>query len=415
MSTSKRAWIVCCIASLFYAYIMALGVSPSIMVKPLLATFHIDMLHFSNLSAFFFYATLIMQIPAAVILERVDIKKAITVAFLVGLVGNFLFVITHYVLLAEIGRVLAGFANAFAFVGVLRLMSTWLPEEKMGAASALVMSFGVFGAILANLVLPQFVISKNWQFVMWLIFAFGVVGFGLMLWLTEEGPIHINASTPSWRWQVIWGQFKRSILNPQILLAGMLAALFYLPIGVFASLWGPYYLQKVCGLSYDFSTKANALIFFGMVIAGPAIAFLSEKAGVRKPFLLGCLLLGLISMLLVFYVSLSIVLLLAVLLLVGVCSGAEGLSYTFAEEVDPGASLSMVFAIANLLCSLGVAVFQSLVGVLFAWRKTHLLEMHIAIHLPSLLKFSISCVPVAFIIGILLSFKLKETHVQGGS
>ncbi len=61
------------------------------------------------------------------------------------------------------GRLLVGFGSAFAFVGVLKLATIWLPEDKLGMVAGAATALGTIGAMVGDNLLGTMVNLIGWQ------------------------------------------------------------------------------------------------------------------------------------------------------------------------------------------------------------------------------------------------------------
>src|SRR5437016_4019265 len=64
-----RSWTVWAIAASFYLAAFYIRVSPAVMTQELMRDFHISGRDLGNLSAFYFYAYVLMQIPTGVLVD----------------------------------------------------------------------------------------------------------------------------------------------------------------------------------------------------------------------------------------------------------------------------------------------------------------------------------------------------------
>ena len=136
-------WILA--ASFFLAEYFA-RVAPSVMVNELMRDLHVKAFALGSLSAFFYYAYLLMQIPAGAMVDTLSTKKLLsTMAILCGLscVG---FSFSHNIIMADLNRVLMGFSAAFAFVGALKIANTWFPAYRFGLLAGATQALGMIGA-----------------------------------------------------------------------------------------------------------------------------------------------------------------------------------------------------------------------------------------------------------------------------
>ena len=109
-----RAWTIWLLSAIFMFYKYALEVSPSVMTSTLMTAFDISGVALGNLAACYFYAYLLLQIPAGLLLDRFGPRKTTTLAIALCAAGNLIFAGADSVFLAGIGRFLTGAGAAFA-------------------------------------------------------------------------------------------------------------------------------------------------------------------------------------------------------------------------------------------------------------------------------------------------------------
>src|SRR3990172_1547193 len=156
-------WLICGLAACFYCYEYLLRISPSIMVPELRAAFNISAAALGNLSAFYFYAYTPMQLPVGVMLDKYGPRNVLTFAVLICALGAALFGFSTHYWGALAGRFMIGFGSAFAFVGVLKLASSWLPPDRFGFIAGLTTTLGMIGAMFGQNVLSVMVHQSGWQ------------------------------------------------------------------------------------------------------------------------------------------------------------------------------------------------------------------------------------------------------------
>ena len=109
-------WIIWTIAASFFFYKYLIQVSPSVMTGDLMQAFHVNGAGLGNLSAFYFYAYLVMQIPVGIMLDRYSPRLLTTAAILLCSVSTFIFSQTSVLWLACMSRAFMGVGAAFAAV-----------------------------------------------------------------------------------------------------------------------------------------------------------------------------------------------------------------------------------------------------------------------------------------------------------
>ena len=109
-----KAWVIWFLSALFMFYKYALEVSPSVMNATLMNAFNINGTQLGNLTACYFYAYLLLQIPAGMLLDKFGPRRVATAAIFLCACGTLIFARADTMLVAGIGRFLTGVGAAFA-------------------------------------------------------------------------------------------------------------------------------------------------------------------------------------------------------------------------------------------------------------------------------------------------------------
>ena len=128
--SKSYAWIVWACSALFFFYEFCLQSSPSVMVPELMQAFHVDASHLGKLSAYYFYAYALMQLPVGLLLDRFGPRIMMTVACFICALGAFIFSHTESLIAAEWARFFMGLGSACAFISALKLASLWFPPHR---------------------------------------------------------------------------------------------------------------------------------------------------------------------------------------------------------------------------------------------------------------------------------------------
>jgi MFS family permease len=155
-------WWICGLGALFYSYEYLLRIAPSAMENSLRAHFNLSATGFGMVSSIYYLAYVPMQLPVGVLLDRYGPRRLLTLACLICVVGTFIYTSTHVDWIAAIGRFLVGFGSAFAFVGVLKLATIWLPENRLAMVAGITSALGTVGAMLGDNFLSVFVDKLGW-------------------------------------------------------------------------------------------------------------------------------------------------------------------------------------------------------------------------------------------------------------
>lgn len=358
------AWFICLLAAFFYSYDFLLRVMPSVMLHPLMHTYGANATQIGLLSAFYYYAYTPLQLPSGVVMDKYPSRWVLTVSALLCALGAILFSLTENFSLAIIARIMMGVGSAFAFVGALKLGAILLPAKRFALFSSITVGLGILGAVLADNILSHMVADIGWQASSLWAGIMGLLLAGLLFLFVRDKPVHLSESIkPTHTWQEIGGHLWKLACHPVVWINGIIGALLFLPISVFASLWGVDFLARRFAISATHAASAVSLVFIGTAVASPLVGFLFEKLKGAKLILLfghlGCI--ALVS-LLVFGPNLSLTMAYGLLFGIGLFTAPQALIFTVAKKLSAPGTTGMSTAMTNFIVTLGAAFFQPFIG-----------------------------------------------------
>ena len=174
-SNAVHAWGIWLLSAFFMFYKYALEVSPSVMTSTLMSTFKISGAQLGNLAACYFYAYLLLQIPAGLLLDKIGPRKVTTLAIALCAAGSMVFARADTLLVAGIGRFLTGAGAAFAAVNCLKLIANWFPFKQFAFMAGLMMTVAMLGAVGGQAPLASFIDAMDWRYAMEIIGICGLV------------------------------------------------------------------------------------------------------------------------------------------------------------------------------------------------------------------------------------------------
>ena len=408
------AYLMCALGALFYCYEYVLRVAPSVMSNELMDAYHLTAGSFGNLTAYYYYAYTPMQIIVGVMMDRFGTRFLISFACLTCTIGTYLFACSDSIVIASIGRFLVGFGSSFAFVGALKLVSLWLPEERFASASGVIVALGSLGAMAGDVLLTSLVSATGWRETNMITAICGVVLTIVLVTLLRNGSAQSakdNSST-NITFLVIFKGLWNAIKTPQFWKAGLVGGLLYMPTSAFAELWAIPYLKEARGLTDHDAASVVSLIFLGWVIGGPVFGFLSDRFKNRLvPMFIGSSI-GMVVFAYMLYMphhSLAMLRVLFVLLGFGVSS--KIVIFAVARESTSPIIGGTVIACTNMMVMMSGVIFQPLIGVLLDMNWTGaLLENGVRLYSASNFMFALSVLPVGTIVALITICLMKETH-----
>jgi MFS family permease len=367
----RLAWTIWGWGAAFYLVGFFLRLTPAVMTEELMQAFNINATALGNLSAFYFYSYVAMQIPTGILADIWGPRRLLTTGAFIAGTGVLMFAVAPCILWAYLGRFLIGGSVAVAFVGTLKLAGEWFPARYFSTVSGVALLFGIVGAVFAGTPLRLSVVAFGWRHTM---LVSAVVTFAICagIWLivrdhpAEKGyagfsDVAFAADTKS-RKQIISGIIE-VLRYPNTWL------LFVIPGGIvgcvltFGGLWGVPYLTTHHGLPTAQAAGLNSAMLVAWAVGGPLFGGISDRIGRRKPlYFLGCTLSVIGWAIILFWPNLPLPLLVIVLLVAGFTSGCMIISFVFAKESVPIHLSGTVNGVINMGIMLGPTLLQPAVG-----------------------------------------------------
>ena len=365
------AWFIWGLGALFYLMAFFQRVAPAVMTDELMRDFHISAAALGNLSAFYFYSYVAMQIPTGIIADRWGPRRLLTSGALVAGLGILLFALAPSFPWAAVGRFLIGGAVAVAFVALLKVAGRWFDPRYFSMVSGLTLLSGLCGAIFAGPPLRLLMDVFSWRGLM---LASALVTFGLAaaIWMLVRDHPHEKGYRD---FVDIDGQGE---VQPGLSIKAGLAEvfryrntwlLFVIPGGAvgclltFAGLWGVPFLTTHYGLATHEAAGFTSLLLLTWGLGGPILGWLSDRLRSRKPLYLGGTAVALAGwMIIVFMDHLPMYTLLGVMAVTGFSSGTMIISFAFGRESVPRPLAGTVSGVINMGVMLGPMMLQPAVG-----------------------------------------------------
>ena len=351
-------------------------VAPAVLTSELSQTFGLTAAALGNLSAFYFYSYVAMQIPTGLLADRFGPRLLLTAGAIVAGIGTAVFAMAADTWTANLGRLLIGGSVGVALVSMLKLASHWMPTRQFALTSGLALAVGGSAAVFAGAPLHWLVDAFGWRAVMWVSAAVTVL-LGVFTWiLVRDDPaargyksyaIHESqVENPS---AGVFAEFfaglKTVLQIRNVILLFFIAGAPCAIILTFAGLWGVPFLTTHYQLSAANAAGLCSTMMVAWSIGCLSYGALSDRIGLRKPLYIGGLAIALVLLATLIYVpALSYAFLLALMVGIGFFGACFILTFAFAKESAPARLAGTVSGVANMGIIQGPMFMQPLVGVI---------------------------------------------------
>jgi MFS family permease len=409
-----RAWSIWLLSAFFMFYKFALEVSPSVMTTTLMSTFRMDGVELGNLAASYFYAYLLFQIPAGLLLDKFGPRKVTTAAIALCSVGSLVFAHSETLLVACIGRFIIGIGAAFAAVNCLKLIALWFPHRKFAFMAGLMMSLAMLGAVGGQAPLSALIESMGWRPAIQAIAVLGLA-LAIIFWLVvrDVSPVKAEKKSTAPRQLPMVKSLKTIFKNPQSWWLSIYSGFAFAPVMVFGGLWGVSFAQEAYGISKNFAAQSVSLIFIGFAIGAPTLGWFSDRIGLRKPVMFWGTLLAFVSLTLVIYVPyFTGFFLMFFLFFLGFTISSFLLCFTMIREITSTLLAATAVGFMNAFDALLGAVSDPLAGRILDLRWAGKLFEGARVYTVEAYKVAFIILPIFLVISLLVLIPIKETHCK---
>jgi MFS family permease len=366
---ARLAWAIWGLGSLVYLVAFFQRVAPAVMTEQLMAEFALGGAALGNLSAFYFYAYVAMQIPTGLLADRWGPRKLLATGTAVASMGGALFALAPNFELAAAGRLLVGASVGVGFVSMLKLSSHWIAPSRFALVSGLLLMMGLIGAVFAGVPLRLAVDAFGWRAVM-AAFAALTSLLAIALWLfLRDDPADRGYASHFQRADEATHEHAPILASlAQVLSYRNIWLMMLVPLGfsgavlTFAGLWGVPWLRQVHGLDAKTAAAVTSTMLVAWGVGGPLLGNWSTRIGRRKPLYVGTGVVAALGWAAVVWLPLPLPLLVAALAITGFASGNIIIGFAWAKESVPLRLMGTASGVANMGPLMGGMVLQPAVG-----------------------------------------------------
>ncbi len=371
-SVPARRWLVFFTASALFVLSQFYRASIAVITPDLIRELGLDTRGLSLISASFFYAFALMQIPIGMYLDAIGPRIAMTALSLLGAAGALVFAFGESIGVLVAGRVLLGAGMACNLMGILKLITLWFPPLRFATLAALVLSLGTLGSMTAATPLVLMVQALGWR-MSFVVFS----GINVLLAFLFFALVRDRPDTPATgeACPAVSADLREVLTGLRALLGErdywIISLGAFCRYGIFAAvqaLWAAPYLMTVIGISPVAAGNMLLLMGAGLIVGSPVCGWFSDALiKTRK----GVIMAGLIGMILVLAAlaclprGAGLTVLSLLFFAFGFFAGAGQVMYAHIKERMPVERAGTAMTGVNFFTMVGVAVFlQGLGGLM---------------------------------------------------
>lgn len=408
-------WLVCFSAALFFFFeFMQVNMFNAI-TPALMKEFSLSAGRVGQISANYFYATLIFLFPAGMILDRVSTRKVILVAMASSVLCTYGFAFITDIWFADVCRFITGIGGSFCLISCIRLASHWFPARRLALVIGLVVTLAMFGGMLAQTPMTLLTDLLGWRKMLFIDAALGTIMLMIIALFVQDYPsseINPHETHPVLTGKAFIQALGKSLLNLQNWLGGLYTSLLNLPVFLLGAMWGSLYLVQIHNLTRTQSSFVTSMIFIGTIIGSPLIGWFSDRIGLRRfPMIISAALSLLVVLIIMFVPHLSLINLMLLFFSIGFFTSAQIISYPLIAESNPRSLIGTAEGLASTLIMAG-GTMQPIFGTLMTLHWNHQLVNGMPFYSKQDFLLAMSIIPIAFFIGLIASLFIRETHCK---
>jgi MFS family permease len=392
-SPSSRAWVAWLVATSFYAFQYILRVSPSIMLEDIRLKFEVDASQFGIFSGAYYIGYPLIHLPLGILLDRVGPRLVVFLSIFLAISGLLPLIYSDSWVFAIIGRFLLGAGSSAAILGVFKVIRLNFPAYKFATYLGISVTIGLLGALYGGYPIHEFTIKYGWVSVLNMLFFAGVI-LAFLAFVTL--PSHKEVKQPSKGWVV--RDLKYIVSTRHVVTTALFGALMVGPLEGFADVWGTSFLTHVYNLDRGTAALLPSLIFLGMCVGSPLLAYWGEKTNQFQRIINFAALGMAISFSLLLAFKLHVVILSTLFFIIGVLCAYQVLIIHVNSLKVSSEHAGVVTAFTNMVIMSFGYVFHYGIGRLMKLFWDGRCESGIATYSSAAYRMGLSIIPIALLI-----------------
>ncbi|AIL12496.1 hypothetical protein IM40_01485 [Candidatus Paracaedimonas acanthamoebae] len=410
-------WKIWACGSFFYFFQFILRISPSIITEDLMRHFNVQSYSLGVLSAFFYNAYALMQVPIGMIVDRFGPRKILALSCLTTVIGTLIFSMAKSLSMASFGRLLIGAGSACALLGSIKLITLWFPPQRVGRLIGLTIFLGTLGASVGGAPLAFLVEKTNWQ-ISFLLLAFLGLCLTITIWLVVKDKDHQDNP---WSRPLNIENEGTSLLKglltivrmPKIWIIAIYSALMYVPIAAFADLWGVPFIREMYKLDCPVAASVISMIFVGAAIGSPISTFLSDHYKTRLwPMMIAAIGSLLVYTAIIYLPGIPLSVMYILLFLAGIFYSGKILSFASICDIVPHSVSGVAIGFSNMTVMLSGVICLPLIGGLLDQFWQGQITNGLPDYTLSEWRFALLPIPLSGLIAFLLLRFIPETFPE---
>ena len=267
----RNRWLIFTISSSLFFLSQFYRVSNAVIAPQLLNDLSIDTRGLGLISATFFYAFALTQIPIGLLLDKIGPRSMMTTLSAIGIFGAIIFSWAESMTLGVTGRILLGVGMACNLMGTYKLLTLWFSPRAFATLAGIVVALGTAGNMLATTPLVVLVNQLGWRSSFQLIAAINLILTLIFYIIVRDRPPQGDSDSPiaSLNARQALGNIQKLFKQKEYWIISFATFARYGIFAAFQALWAGPYLMEVRGNSALTTGNLILLLNVGMILGAP--------------------------------------------------------------------------------------------------------------------------------------------------
>jgi sugar phosphate permease len=274
-----KRWLIFGLACSLFFLSQFYRVSNAVIAPQLLGDLAIDTKGLGLISASFFYAFALTQIPISLLLDKVGPRSMMTTLSTIGILGAVVFSWADTLAYGVAGRVLLGIGMSCNLMGTYKLLTLWFSPRAFAGLAGLVVALGTAGNMVATTPLVILVGQVGWRSSFQLIAVINLILTLFFYLIVRDSPAQnsTKSTAATMDIQQAFGNLRLLLTQKDFWIISFGTFARYGIFAAFQALWAGPYLMEAMGYSALTTGNLILLLNVGMILGAPCWGTVSDR------------------------------------------------------------------------------------------------------------------------------------------
>ena len=404
-AAAAAPWLFWLAAAVLFGYGHLTRVAPGGMVDALMRDFAVGAAALGNISAMYWYAYSIFQIPGGFLLDRFGPTRIIAISAILCAGGGLLFSYAPSVEAANAGRFITGAGGAALYACCVKIAHASFDSRRFALLGGATILIGMFGAALGQAPIAALIEISGWRPVMFWV-ALAALPFGALVFLGHRSPRAEAGQAVHSR--ELFGLMREVARSRQYWIITLFAMMIAGPAISFP-VWGIAYYMQVLGYARTEAALFTTVALLGWAAGSLSAGWISGHVRRRKVIAIIQALMGLLGWsLFVAFPGLPEIVHYILMLLIGLSAGGIVVSFILIAGICPPRAVGTATGISNTVVMLLSAAILLIMGFVLDLLWTGEIVDGVRIYSPFAFRMAYLAMPAASLAAVLAALAIRE-------